>query len=183
MAFLIFECTDGSKGSVVLRPTGESFCLAGYNLIYQAWEKCGQPLDQGWHMSADDLIRIHSNGLQTYDTRRMVIDFHPKARWRIGLIELLDVYAYTWGNDSGKAAWTPLMMRLRDVHYEEYDHEITDQKKSEIMQQLRERDDAPDFVEFLYLNGSKKGWTWGMNGMTNAAFLKGEARAYFRQFF
>ena len=41
MAFLIFERTDGSEISGMLRPTGASFRLAGYNLIYQAWEKCG----------------------------------------------------------------------------------------------------------------------------------------------
>ena len=49
------------------------------------------PLDQGWHVSADELIQIDNNGLQTYDTRRMVIDFDPNARRRIGLIELLDI--------------------------------------------------------------------------------------------
>lgn len=183
MAFLIFERTDGNGGSGVLRPTGEHFRLAGYNLIYQAWETRDQPLDQGWHVSTDKLIQIDNNGLQTYDTRRMVIDFDPNARWRIGLIELLDIYAYTWGNGSGKVAWTPLMLRLRDVFYEEYDPEITDQQKNEIMQQLPEPDDDSDFVEFLYLNGPDKGWNFGSNGRTNAAFLQGEARAYFRQFF
>ena len=150
MAFLIFERTDGNEGSGVIQLTGEHFSLAGYNLIYKAWKKRGQPLDQGWHVSADELIRIDSNGLQTYDTRRMVIDFSPNARWSIGLIELLDVYAYTWGYGSGKAAWTPLMLRLRDVFYEEYYSKITDQQKNEIMQQLPEPNDDSD-------------WLWCMN--------------------
>lgn len=49
------------------------------------------------------------------------------------------------------------------------------------MKQLPEpSDDTPDFVEFLYLQGN---WNWGMNGITNAAFLRGKARAYFREFF
>ncbi len=61
----------------MLRPTGESFRLAGYNLIYKAWEERGQPIDQGWHVSAAELIQIDSKDLQTYDTRRMVIDFIP----------------------------------------------------------------------------------------------------------
>lgn len=182
MAFLIFERIYGNGGAVVLRPTGESFRLAGYNLIYKAWEERGQPIDQGWHVSAAELIQIDSKDLQTYDTRRMVIDFHPNARRRIGLIELLDVYAYTWGDDdAGQVFWTPLMLRMRDVYYEEYESEITAQRKSEIMQQLPEPgDDTPDFVEFLYLQHN---WNWGKNGMTNAAFLRGEARAYFREFF
>ena len=75
------------------------------------------------------------------------------------------------------------MLRLRDVFYEEYDPEITDQQKNEIMQQLPEPNDDSDFVEFLYLNGPDKGWNFGSNGRTNAAFLQGEARAYFRHFF
>ena len=183
MSFLRFERTNGNRGLGVLQPTGEHFRLAGYNLIYQAWKIRGQPLDHGWHVSADELIRIDSNGLHTYDTRRMVIDFDPNARWRIGLIELLDVYAYTWGNGSGEASWTPLMLRLRDVFYEEYDPEITNHQRNEIMQQLPEPNDDSDFVEFLYLKGCDGSWNWGMNGRTNAAFLQGEARAYFRQFF
>ena len=182
MAFLIFERIHENGGAVMLQPTGEDFRLAGHNLIYQAWEERGQPIDQGWHVSAAELIQIYSNGLQTYDTRRMVIDFHPDARWRIGLIELLDVYAYTWGGDNaGQVSWTPLMLRIRDVHYKEYEHEITAQQKNKIMQQLPEPgDDTPDFVEFLYLQGN---WNWGRNGTTNAAFLSGEAREYFREFF
>ena len=186
MAFLVFERTkgtSGSDGSVALRPTGESFRLAGYNLIYRAWEKRGQPVDQGWHVSADELIRTYSRDQQTSDTRRLVIDFHPRSRWRIGLIELLDVYAYSWGNNSAKVAWTPLMLRLRDVFYEEFDDEITPHEKNELIKEIPETNPAPDFVEFLYLNGADKGWSWGMNGRTNAAFLRGDARAYFRQFF
>ena len=179
MAFLIFERTDVSEGSGVLRPTGEHFRLAGRNLIHQAWEKRGKPLDEGWHVSAAELILIHSSGLQTYDTRRMVIDFHPSARWRIGLVELLDIYAYTWGYDTGEAVWTPLMLRLRDLYYEEFDPEITGQQKDEKIKQLPEPNDDSDFVEFLYLQG----WNWGKSGMTNAVFLQGEAREYFRQFF
>ena len=76
---------------------------------------------------------------------------------------------------------TPLMLRIRDVHYQEYEPDITDQQKDEIIQQLPEvADDTPDYIEFLYLRGP---WNWGRNGMTTAAFLHEEARDYFRQFF
>ena len=163
----------------MLRPTGEHFRLAGYNLIYQAWEERGKPLDEGWHVSAAELIRIHSSGLQTYDTRRMVIDFCPNDRKRIGLVELLDIYAYTWGYGTGEAHWTPLMLRLRDLYHIGFDHEITKQQKERKIKKLTEPNDDSDFVEFLYLQG----WNFGRNGMTNAAFLKGEAREYFRRFF
>jgi len=35
----------------------------------------------------------------------------------------------------------------------------------------------------LYLNGTDRGWNWGRNGMTNAAFLQNSARDYFRKYF
>ena len=180
MAFLMFERTIGSGGVRVLRPTGESFSLAGFNLIYRAWRNCGQPINKGWQVSADELIKLYSEGFQTYDTRRLLIDYAPNSRRRIGVIELLDVHAYTWGTD-GRAVWTPLMLRLQDVYEEEYDHEITDREKSEAMRELREPESSSDFVEFLYLNAPN--WNWGMAGPTNAAFIHGEARAYFRKFF
>jgi hypothetical protein len=182
MAFLMFERIE-EGGSVFLRPTNESFSLAGYNLVYKAWVKRGSPTDKGWHVAADELIRLQSDGEQSYETRRLIIDFDPSAKQRIGLIELLDVYAYTHGNDLGEPLWTPLMIRMRDIFYKEYDREISIEEKSQIIRSIPEPLDGDDFVEFLYLNGPDKGWNWGRNGMTNAAFLHGEARTYFRNFF
>lgn len=182
MAFLIYELTDQAH-SPILKPTGETFSLAGHNLIYRAWQKSGQPTDQGWHISADELIRLHSDGQESYGTRRLIIDFDPKAKRRIGLIELLDIYAYTHGYGSGEASWTPLMLRMRYAFYKEYESEITEEHKSRIIGTIPLSEDGNDFVEFLYLNGPDKGWNWGKNGMTNAAFLQGDARAYFRKFF
>lgn len=76
------------------------------------------------------------------------------------------------------------MLRLRDVFYQEYNQPLNSSQRDEILKTLPEpRPDAADFVEFLYLNGSAHRWNWGKNGMTNAAFLHGAAREYFRQFF
>ena len=82
------------------------------------------------------------------------------------------------------------MLRFRDLFYEEYDPHIDDARKAEIISCLDEpKENTPDFVKFLYLNGPQLGWNWGRNGMrgrngmTNAAFLHGGARHYFRQFF
>ena len=183
MAFLLFERTVVG-GRPVIQPTGSTVKLAGYNLLYKAWEIHGRPVDKGWHATADELIRLHTNGAHDYATRRLIIDFDPNATWRIGIIELLDVHAYTWSDGNGGPSWTPLMLRLRDVHYEEYDPPIDQIKKAEILSNLPEQaSDNPDFVEFLYLNGPSYGWNWGKNGMSNAAFLQGAARDYFRKFF
>jgi hypothetical protein len=183
MGFLLFE-KNVVDGKAKIRPTGTAFSLAGYNLIYRSWLAYGSPLDKGWHTSADELIKILTAQTHSYETRRLIIDFDPKATWRIGLIELLDVYAYTWGNGKGGPSWTPIMLRLRDVFYEEYDPPIDQPQKSEILSELPEPiPDSGDFVEFLYLNGPAYGWNWGKNGMTNAVFLGGPARDYFRRFF
>ena len=167
-----------------LENTGKIFKLAGYNLIYKLWVKRDKPTNQGWHISADDLIREFSSGNETYENLRFVIDFHPSAKWRIGLIELLDIYVYTWqGSQKNQASWSPMMLRFHDIMYEEFKNEITEKKKATKISLIDSPAYNDDFVEFLYLNGDDKSWNWGMNGMTNAAFIHGAARDYFRQFF
>jgi len=179
MAFLIYKNQNGN-----LIETGKTFSLAGYNLIYQQWEKNGKPTDQGWHASVNDLIKIHTGEKESHKTLRFLIDFHPSAKWRIGIIELLDAYIYTYaGANRNEASWSPMMLRFRDIYYEEFEKEITQKEKERIMKKINDPEASEDFVEFLYLNGSKSGWNWGMNGMTNAAFLQGPARDYFRKFF
>jgi len=174
MAFLIFEKVIENNSSV-FRNTNEAFQLAGYNLIYKAWEKNNRPINQGWHVSADELIRLHYNGEHSYETRRLMIDFDPYAKRRIGIIELLDIYAYT-----DEVYWTPLMLRMRDIFYQDdYNQDITAEIKARLLGNLAEPNGNSDFVEFLYL----KGWNWGKNGMTNAVFIQGEARKYFKRFF
>src|SRR5205085_6938302 len=98
MAFLLYERVI-QNGTSILRPTGQNFRLAGYNLIFQAWQKRGKPINKGWHVSADELIALHTSGAENYQTRRLIIDFHPRSVRRIGFIELLDIYAYTYQAD------------------------------------------------------------------------------------
>lgn len=179
MAFMVYT----KQGSDLLK-TGEHFSLAGYNLIYQSWEKRGKPTDQGWHITTNDLIKEYTEGNGSIETHSFLIDFHPSARTRIGIIELLDVYAYTYSGETEKdAGWTPIMLRLRDVLYEEYENEISAAEKEVKIKKLKNPDSKEDFVEFLYLNGADKSWNWGRNGMTNAAFIHGPAREYFRKYF
>jgi hypothetical protein len=183
MAFLLFERTV-ADGRSIINPTGSTFSLAGYNLLFHSWHAKGMPVGEGWHVTADELIELHTKSVHNCSTRCLIIDFDPNATWRIGLVELLDVYAYTWGDGNGGPSWTPLMLRCRDVFYEEYDTPIDSAGKAAILSNVPEQaSDKPDFVEFLYLNGPPFGWNWGKSGMTNAAFLHGAARDYFRKFF
>ncbi|MDA8429380.1 MAG: hypothetical protein M0T70_09010 [Geobacteraceae bacterium] len=180
MAFCVFERAT-IEGTSILTFTGETFSLAGYNLIHEAWQNRGCPLDQGWHVDADELIQLYTAGTESSQTRRLIIDFDPSSTKRFGLIEILDLYAFTWSDEEGKASWTPLMLRMRDVLYLEFPEGITADQKNELLASIKEPEygDA-DFVEFLYLNGASNGWNWGRNGMTNAVFLQGAAREYFR---
>jgi hypothetical protein len=179
MAFLYYQREKGK-----LKKTGQSFSLAGYNLIYQLWELNGSPTDQGWHISANDLIKRYSNENDSHTSAAMLIDFDPSSKWRIGIIEILDIYLYTYsGTTREKSGWSPMMLRFRNVMYEEYDDELREDKKNKILESINDTHSSEDFVEFLYLNGSDKGWNWGRNGMTNAAFIEGPARDYFRKYF
>ena len=183
MAFLVFE-QYGPTDNALLRPTGETFRLAGYNLIYKAWENRGKPLNEGWQVTHEELVRIqfpHENGIST---KRLVIDFDPGADWRIGLIEPAVIYAYCFSYDNKTVGWTPLMLRLRDVFYcDTYDPPLTPERKTELLGAVSCSYEGEEAMEFLYLNGDSRGWNWGKNGMTNAAFIQGGAREYFRRFF
>ena len=149
MAFLVFERLQDNQGRTVLRYNGASFSLAGYNLLFKAWEKRGKPLDQGWHVSANELIEIHSNGAETFATMRLVSDINPNISNGIFLVELLDIYAYTWGYGTDKAVWTPFMLRLRQILYEEYDDEIVETERIRIFQEVPEPTDNTEYIEFL----------------------------------
>jgi hypothetical protein len=183
MAFLIYDRKPQSGHDLLIK-TQHHFSLAGYQLIYKAWEKQGCPFDSGWKAGADELIQIWSEGAQTYDTTRLLIDFHPSSRDRIGIIELLEVFAYTYkGSGALNAAWTPLMLRLRDVYYLEFKKKISDSTKERLIQRFNKPKYGQEFVEFLYLQGHKGGWNWGRTGGTNAAFIESPARDYFRNYF
>ncbi len=75
------------------------------------------------------------------------------------------------------------MLRLRGALDEEYEKTFAKEFKAKMISGFTDPNSDKDFVEFLYLNGNDKGWNWGKNGMTNAAFLHGESREYFRQYF
>ncbi|HXV67999.1 MAG TPA: hypothetical protein VD738_03665 [Nitrospira sp.] len=183
MAFLVYSRTLDA-GHDVLRVTANHFSLAGYNLVWKAWKQRGQPIRKGWHVSADDLITILTDGQESYNTRRLIIDYDPRSKERIALIELLDIHLYTWdGASLSEASWTPMMLQMRDVFEEWFDRELTPDEKAIRIERVTPKTYGDPFVEFLYLQGDRKGWNWGRNGATNAVFLHAEARDYFRQYF
>lgn len=183
MAFLLYNVA----GKTLLKnPNG--FKLAGNKaggLIHQCWMDKGQPLNSGWAADADELIAARCGQGCSTKTHRLVIDFDPNSKKRIGLVELLEVKVFTYGI-KGKpktAGWSPMMLVLRDLYYEEFVKELSAEDKRERLGEIRPATPKDTIVEFLYLNGDAKGWNFGRNGMTNAAFLHADARAFFRQYF
>ena len=179
MAFLIYERLN-NNGADLLRATGKRFSLAGYNLIYYAWQKRGKPTNQGWRVDANELIQIYSEGKNSYEDLRLIIDFDPGSTKRIALIELLEIYVYSYeAGNSSRASWSPMMLKIRTVYYDDgYEH-ITKEEKNKKISEFPANYSEEDTVEFLYLRGDREGWNWGSNGRTNAAFISGDARKIF----
>lgn len=179
MSFIIFNKRNtGNK--TLLTNTGQHYSLAGRNLIYNLWLKQGKPVNEGRHITADDILKEQSPELTSCNAE-LIIDFHPSSRERIGLVSLKDIFIFTHGY-AGTAYWSPMMLFLKDVFYEEYEEELSEEKKSEIITLIPWNERKEKIVEFLYLNGDDRGWNWGRNGMTNACFLHEETMEYFKKY-
>jgi hypothetical protein len=182
--FYIYEkSVKGNK--VYFRQTGKYFSLAGYNILYQLWQKHGKPINKGWHVNSVELVEQWSGGENTYDRYRPVIDYDPKSQWRIGFVEPDDIYVFTHGDaKTGEAWWSPMMWRLKRVFYQTFSSEISVEKRFEIIAQIESFDySGDDILQFLYLHRDRKGWRFGAAGRTNGAFIETDARQYFKLFF
>jgi len=191
MAFYLYKREEREEGDKIKEwfQQVRNVKLAGYNTIYKLWEQKGKPLDQGWHITRNDIATILTEGNGNHNSHRLIIDFYPnpKSKQDIALIEVLDIYAYTYKNQIGKASWTVLMLRLRRVREEEFkETEITkklEDEKKEFSIDKREDESGLDVFEFIYLLGEKEGFTAGQVGRFNAAFIDKDARHYFKNFF
>jgi hypothetical protein len=177
MAFLLFSKKRQGE-SLFYSNTGNSYKLAGYNLIYRLWEKRGRPVEQGWSVTADEILR-QLNPEFSENTHSLVIDFDPKSTSKIGLIEIERIHIFTYGHAS-QADWSILMLEMRDVYYEEDCELAAPEMKAKCLQQLKIQKDRKKIFEFLYFQGN---WCFGRNGSTNAGFIHDEARHFFLPFF
>ena len=189
MPFYLFQRTERKDGNIVREyfQMVREVRLAGYNSIYNLWVQMGKSKDQGWHIDIHNLLKEITKGTGNYNSHRLIIDFDPKAKWRIGLIEVLDIYLYTYGYSTNNAFWSALMLRLRDVYYDEFEQDkdpkdIEDMKRKFCIDKRKEDSDQ-DVFEFLYLKGDDGGWNRGRVGQVNAVFIHKEARDYFKNFF
>lgn len=164
--------------------TGNGFSIAGNNLLRKAWISRGSPVNTGWNVSADELIQILTDGKESYNTLRLIIDYYPSNMERIPLIEVLEVFVFNWGTLNPLCVeWTPLMFLMRDVWDFWSEKVLNPEERDKIKSKIVSPPYSDEFVEFLYLKGDEGGWNWGRNGATNASFIHGAARDYFRQYF
>ena len=180
MAFMLFKKERSGSGVCYLNANQE-YKLAGHQLLFKLWNKRNKPVNCGWSVTADDLLKEHGVSFSS-DNYALVIDFHPSSRTRIGLVEIEAIHVYIYGGDNGQVWWSPMMLELRDVYYnEEFDEPLTSNQKQEILARLPDLSPTRQkIIEFLYLQGD---WKWGMNGRTNAAFIHDDARKFFQPFF
>jgi hypothetical protein len=180
MAFILYR-KENRNGKQFYIHCKEHYKLAGWGLIYSLWKSNGKPINKGWSVSADQILKAHNKDYST-KTHSLVIDFHPNSKERIGLVEIENIHLFTYG-DSEKISWTPMMLELKDVFYNEDYEELTQEEKEKIISEIEPISNGDKIYEFLYLNGDDKNWNWGKNGMTNAAFIFNDAREYFAKFF
>jgi len=194
MAFYLYKREEREEGDKIKEwfQQVRNVKLAGYNTIYKLWEQKGKPLDQGWHITRNDIATILTEGNGNHNSHRLIIDFYPnpKSKQDIALIEVLDIYAYTYGDSKrNKSDWSIIMPRLRDVYIDKLeqkkDFEEIERTKREFSIDKRQDDPALDIYEFLYLHGDydKQPWNFGRVGQVNAAFIHKPARDYFKNFF
>ena len=166
----------------------DEFKLAGNRegLIYRTWIKRGKPVNEGWTVTADELIQIYAEEFNYTDYNgnvySLIIDFHPSSEDRIGLLEIERIHIYTYGDDE-YVEWSPLMLELREVYNNSNIENFSKNLKEGLLERVEVKPDQEQIIEFLYLNGEDYTWNWGKNGRTNAVFLHKPARDFFRNFF
>jgi len=181
MAFLIFK-KEVQNGKTYYHNEHKHYKLAGYGLLYRLWVKRGKPTNQGWSVSAGEILNEYDKTF-TGDSHALLIDFDPNSKERIGIIEIIGIHLFTHGADS-VSRWSPMMLELLDLYYEDdFEKELTPEEKEKLILKIEVSQVRNPNVEFLYLQGDERSWNWGRNGSTNAAFIGGEARKYFRTFF
>lgn len=166
----------------------DEFSLAGNKngLIHQMWIKRGKPINQGWTVTANDLLGVYAEEYKypNYNSEEyaLIIDFHPTSTDRIGLLEIERIHIYTYG-DEDYVEWSPLMLELSEIYSLSGIKNFSNDIKEKILDRIEVKLQREKIIEFLYLNGDDYSWNWGKNGKTNAAFIYKDSRNFFKRFF
>ena len=142
--------------------------LAGKNSIYRLWNKMGRPIKIGWHISKKDII-VNVRGTESdYAQYTVIIDAAPSVKNLVDLVELQEIFVYTYGNDESKTAnWSNLMLVVKDILWEE---NVSDAQIESLTKKFsRPLTLGDDIFTFLYLYGEKRAWNFGRLGQMNGA--------------
>lgn len=145
------------------------------------WNAVGSPINSGWHVTRDKIIEVLMG--EEYDSSSYIflIDLKPNPDHEIVILELLDVWGYTYGNSENSVVyWSPIMLKMQSIYYAEPPH--SKEKKNKILKCFTENREEKEIFEFLYLQGDSGNWNWGQTGNVNAALLHPPALDYFKQF-
>jgi hypothetical protein len=182
MAIYLYQYTI-EGGSTHFELLGEAQ-LAGANAIFHIWQQKGEPRNQGWHINSNDLSNHFKDKVPAGSCPTVVIDYDPRGKEEIVLLQILDIYPYTYANkNTGEVWWSPMMLRMKKIFGKQPSAPINVDERHGLIAKFDLYDFDEEIVEFLYVQGKKGGWNSGMVGRVNAALIPPEARMYFRKYF
>lgn len=157
--------------------------LAGYNAVFKLWEKKGKPLNRGWNISKEELITYALGKEEEVDLHSAIFDIIPSRKDQVYLLEVLDIYLYTYREEkTERARWSNLMLRLSEIFGKEKIE--SEEEKAGLTREFPfKRWPEENIYTFLYLKGEEGSWNWSRLGQMNGALIFKEAQAYFKEFF
>ncbi|MBN1472895.1 MAG: hypothetical protein JW925_14065 [Syntrophaceae bacterium] len=152
--------------------------IAGYNVIHHYWIERSRPLNKGWEITADEVIRYVTKNDGNIMNYSIVIDSAPSLKDIIDLKEVHDIHLYTYKNEKeNKADWSVLCLRVHDIYYQKNVSEVDINCNKNEFQPDKQKNGL--IYSFLYLHGDRRSWNWGRLGQMNGAWIYPEARQYF----
>lgn len=158
--------------------------IAGHNLIYNTWLNKGKPINAGWEITENDILENFKNAASVNSCPALIIDFDPKGKEEITLLEMVHIYAYTYADKTTEEIWwTPILPKMYEIKPKKHFSKCkSPRERKAIISEFESTGYGNEIVEFLYLQGEKHGWNWGMVGRVNGALIYSDARKYFKPY-
>jgi hypothetical protein len=182
MAIYLYQQIN-TDGKIIFKQVGTT-PLAGHNIIYNQWKKKGEPKNEGWHISFTDIESELIDKISPCNRPALLIDYDPGGEEEVVLLQVIDIYPYTYADrETGLIWWSPMMLKMKKVYYHKLTGPINPDQRQNLIITFDLHDHNEEFVEFLYVQGEKGGWSWGKTGRVNAALIPPEARKHFQKYF
>ena len=122
-------------------------------------EKKGSPTNKWWQFTSEDLSEYYQKKLKEETQLHFIIDFYPHQTYKIGLVEIVNIFLFTMADYSGEGIEETIMrLKMQDIFYlEDYNDEPSYYKgKIKYIHQTN----MTDFTEILFLHGDDSRWHW-----------------------